>query len=82
MILNKDDILSAILGLDQFTKNYCMNVAETEKTKDLVFRCNYCEFLDKDTNKCRVKLFVNNHFKNDPKLKDFKLLPFGSMGSL
>ena len=30
----EDDIIAAVSGLDQFTKNYCTNVAETEKRKD------------------------------------------------
>ena len=70
-IRNKDDILSAVLGLDQFTKNYCMNIAETQSKCDLVFRCDECEFSDKDTEKCRIKDFVNNHVKNDEKLNRY-----------
>ena len=82
VIENKDDILAAVLGLDQFTKNYCMNVAETEKRKDLVFRCEECEFLDKSSNQCKVKMMVFKLFKNDKSLKDYEISSFGSMGSL
>ena len=42
---NVDNIDKAIEGLNQFTKNWCMNVAETEKG-DLTFRCSECEFED------------------------------------
>ena len=85
VIENKDDIIAAVSGLDQFTKNYCMNVAETEKRKDLVFRCEECEFNNEVLGTCRVKLFVNNHCRNDVNLKEYidSMDPsFGSMESL
>lgn len=60
---NKDDIDKAIAGLDQFTKNWCMNCKETEKKNDLVFRCKECIFKRNDS-RCLVKLFANNHESN------------------
>ena len=36
---NKDNITEAVYGLDIFTKNWCMNCAETDKQNDLVFKC-------------------------------------------
>ena len=41
---NSDNIEKAVQGLDQFTKNWCMNCKETDKTNDLVFRCKECIF--------------------------------------
>ena len=79
---NNDNPIAAVCGLDQFTKNYCMNVGETEKRKDLVFRCEECEFIDKDSNQCKVKMMVFKLFKNDKRLKDYEISSFGSMGSL
>ena len=60
-IENKDDINSAIDGLGQFCHSFCMNCEETEKTNDLVFRCKECPFEDKETRKCRVKIFLNKY---------------------
>ena len=60
-IRNKDDVNSAIEGLGQFCHSFCMNCAETERTNDLVFRCKECTFEDKDTGKCRVKIFLNKY---------------------
>ena len=54
---NADDIEKAVQGLDQFTKNYCMNVEETEKQNDLVFRCSECNFVS-ESGSCLVKKFV------------------------
>ena len=57
---NVDDLDKAIEGLAQFCHNFCMNVEETEKKQDLVFRCKECEFrLDKKY--CAVKMFLANH---------------------
>lgn len=70
---NSDNITEAVHGLDIFTKNWCMNCEETEKQKDLVFRCSECQFKTED-GKCLVKVFANSH-KYDYPLKDF-----GSMG--
>lgn len=72
---NKDDLTSAVHGLDIFTKNWCMNCAETNKTNDLVFRCKQCEF-STETGGCLVKTFVNNHEHN------YSMDNFGSMGTL
>lgn len=60
---NKDDLHAAIDGLDQFTKNWCMNVAETEKG-ELTFRCNECPFthiIDETDHICRIKAFATDH---------------------
>lgn len=70
---NADNIDKAVEGLDIFTKNWCMNCAETEKTNDLVFRCKECDFAE-ESGSCRIKWFVNKHKSNYP------LDDFGSMG--
>ena len=70
---NADNITKAVEGLDQFTKNWCMNCEETKKQRDLVFRCNNCEF-QSDDGECLIKVFANHH-KHDYPMKDF-----GSMG--
>ena len=70
---NADNITKAVEGLDQFTKNWCMNCEETEKQRDLVFRCSNCEF-QSDDRECLIKVFANHH-KHDYPMKDF-----GSMG--
>ena len=70
---NADNITKAVKGLDQFTKNWCMNCEETKKQRDLVFRCNNCEF-QLDDGECLIKVFANRH-KHDYPMKDF-----GSMG--
>lgn len=72
---NKDDLTSAVHGLDIFTKNWCMNCAETEKKNDLVFNCQKCEF-STENGGCLVKAFASNH-KHDYPMSDF-----GSMGQL
>lgn len=66
---NKDDITEAIRGLDIFTKNYCMNCAETKKQGKFVFNCDYCEFVVEDVI-CLIKVFANNH-KHDYSMRDF-----------
>ena len=70
---NADNIDKAVEGLDIFTKNWCVNCAETEKTNDLVFRCKECDFAE-ESGLCRIKWFVNKHKSNYP------LDDFGSMG--
>jgi len=70
---NTDSIDKAVQGLDQFTKNWCMNVKETNKQDDLVFRCKECEFLHDEI--CLVKHFANLHKHN------YDLTDFGCMGS-
>ena len=72
---NEDNIDKAIHGLDEFTKNWCMNVKETEEKNDLVFRCKECEF-EASNGYCLVKNFAFNHES------DYDLGKFGSMGSL
>lgn len=71
---NNDNTTEAVHGLDIFTKNWCMNCGETSKQKDLVFRCNECEFKSKEGRKCLIKTFARNHPHNYP------LNNFGSMG--
>ena len=58
---NKDDINSAIEGLGQFCHSFCMNCVETEKTNDLVFRCEECPFEEQNTGVCYVKVFLNKY---------------------
>lgn len=57
---NADNVTEAVHGLDIFCKNWCMNCEETEKQKDLVFRCKECEFKTPD-GKCLVKIFAKSH---------------------
>lgn len=73
---NNDNLTEAIHGLDIFTKNFCMNCAETDRTKDLVFNCSGCEFCHENQT-CMIKLFVNNH--SDHK---YNMSNFGAMGKL
>lgn len=70
---NTDNLEKAIEGLDQFTKNWCVNVAETEKG-NLTFRCGVCEFRT-ENGICLIKEFAKNHKCN------VDLSDFGSMGS-
>lgn len=70
---NKDDVKKAVKCLAEFTHNWCMNCEETEKQKDLVFRCKECTF-HKDDGYCLLKIFKCEH---DPEYKDF-----GCMGDL
>lgn len=58
---NSDDINRAIEGLSIFCHSFCMNCAETEKKNDLVFRCKECPFLEKDTDRCFVKVFLSKY---------------------
>lgn len=72
---NADNLKEAVRGLDIFTKNWCMNCAETERTNDLVFNCQNCEFSTENSG-CLVKTFASNHKHNYP------MSDFGSMGQL
>lgn len=72
---NKDNTTEAVHGLDIFTKNWCMNCAETEKTNDLVFGCGECEFSEENGD-CMVKKFANSNKHSYP------MGNFGSMGQL
>jgi len=71
--VNSDNIDKAIQGLDQFTKNWCMNVKETEEKNDLVFRCEQCEFSG-EFRICKIKKFVIDNIGDMP-------TDFGAMGS-
>lgn len=66
---NKDDITEAVHGLDIFTKNWCMNCDETEKQKNLIFRCKECNFRQ-ELGICLIKEFAYEHEHNYP-LEDF-----------
>ena len=70
---NADNLDKAVEGLDQFTKNWCMNCKEVEKKNDLVFRCDECEFQTKN-GLCLVKSFVIKNTGDMP-------INFGAMGS-
>ena len=69
---NDDNLEKAVEGLDQFTKNWCMNCKETDKTNDLVFRCKECNF-EEENGQCLIKVFVNEKAGKIPS-------DFGSMG--
>ena len=71
---NKDDVMTAINGLNLFTHNYCMNCKETDEKNDLVFNCDKCEFKSED-GKCLIKVFANNHLPKGRSLPS----DFGSM---
>lgn len=73
---NNDNLTEAVHGLDIFTKNWCMNCAETDRKNDLVFNCDDCEFQHEVSGKCLIEEFANNH-KHDYPMSDF-----GSMGQL
>ena len=69
---NEDNLEKAVQGLDQFTKNWCMNCKETDETNDLVFRCGECNFKQEDGT-CLIKVFVGDKTGDIP-------TDFGSMG--
>jgi hypothetical protein len=69
---HKDDIQSAVDGLAQFCHSWCMNVAETVKQKDLVFRCGECPF-SLENGYCSVKIFVNKHGTEEQKRTAFSM---------
>lgn len=70
-IENKDNITEAVHGLDIFTKNWCINCEETNKSDDLVFRCDECPFLSGE--KCIIKQFAHS------RKHDYPMNLFGSM---
>ena len=72
---NADNLTETVHGLDIFTKNWCMNCAETDRNNDLVFNCQKCEF-STESGGCLVKTFASSHEHNYP------MLDFGSMGQL
>lgn len=73
---NEDNLEKAVEGLDQFTKNWCMNCKETEEKNDLTFRCSECNFRKKtgDIGICLIKEFVMDKTDDMP-------IDFGAMGS-
>lgn len=68
---NNDDIHAAIDALNTFTHMWCMNCEETDKSDDLIFRCSECEFSEKDTKNCKIKLFCLNHDEEYTRAVDF-----------
>lgn len=70
---NADDTTKAVLGLDIFIKNWCLNCELTKKKNKPVFRCHGCGFEDPETHICRVKLFAKTCKHNYP------MENFGSM---
>lgn len=58
---NNDNLTVAVAGLSIFRHNWCMNVEETEKQNDLIFRCNECPFISNPGGKCLVKEFAYDH---------------------
>ena len=69
---NEDNLEKAVAGLDQFTKNWCMNCKETELQNDLVFRCDVCNF-EQENGDCMIKKFVKHKLGEVP-------YDFGAMG--
>lgn len=69
-----DDVTIAVCGLDIFTKHWCMNVEETEKMNELIFRCKQCEFKTSD-GRCLIKKFVNEN-------RDEHNYPLGNFGCM
>ena len=70
---NEDNLEKAVQGLDQFTKNWCINCKETEEKNDLTFRCKECNFRG-DIGICLIKEFVMDKTGDMP-------IDFGAMGS-
>lgn len=60
MAIDEKKLDAALSGLQTFMDNWCMDVEETEKQNDLVFRCKECPFED-DDRYCRIKLFGKKH---------------------
>lgn len=56
---NKDDINTAVKALSTFTRNWCMDCAETEAKGEPMFRCHECPFNTKAA--CLVKIFNRDH---------------------
>ena len=54
----------AFEGLGQFCQNWCMNVEETQKQEEPIFRCKQCEFQQCDGT-CTIKKFLNSHCKSN-----------------
>ncbi len=51
---NQDNIDKAVEGLNQFTKNWCMNCKETDSRNELIFRCKECNFKG-ELGVCKIK---------------------------
>lgn len=74
---NEDNVTEAVHGLDQFTKNWCMNCKETSEKNEPIFRCNGCVFnITPETGDCAIKKFAYSVPHSYP------LNNFGSMGQL
>lgn len=70
---NQDNIDKAVEGLNQFTKNWCMNCKETDSRNEPMFRCKECNFKG-ELGVCKIKEFVIDKTGDIP-------VNFGSMGS-
>lgn len=72
--INQDNPFVAVDGLIQFRHNWCMNVTETEKQNDLVFRCKECHFNDQVHGGCLIKIFIKKHGSQEQQEKSQVLL--------
>lgn len=59
MAIDEKKLDAALSGLQTFMDNWCMDVEETEKQNDLVFRCKECPF-ENDVY-CKIKEFGRKH---------------------
>ena len=66
---NADDMNLALHGLGIFRKSFCLNVKETDKQNEPVFRCTDCPFEDKSSRKCAVKMFLNKYSTEEERQK-------------
>lgn len=66
------DSVKADMFLNAFTKIWCNDKKETDKQHDLVFRCNGCEFENKEGDyHCLIKQFHKNHSLDEHYIDDF-----------
>lgn len=64
---NADSLDLAITALGIFRLSYCLNVEETDKTGNLVFRCSECEFENRKTRICSLKKFLGKYATEEQK---------------
>ena len=57
----KDDLKTALMSLNMFMHNWCMNCEETDRTGSTVYNCRNCEFSVCNNRQCSVKRFINQH---------------------
>ena len=55
MAIDEKKLDAAISGLQTFTENWCMDLEDTEKQGEPVFRCKECDFKYGDL--CILKIF-------------------------